>query len=596
MDYSKDMTNSTIEMAYGLLLDLMPDAMVMIDSDSTIVAVNQTVQDLFGHMDSLVGKRLEVLIPEMYVPGHARKVKTFFDHPQSRPMGMNIKLRAKHHNGDEFPVDIAVKHMIGEHGVFALAAIRDMSSRVEMEEKLRFLANHDQLTGLNNRAALIRKLESILLSSEKETCSKHALFYLDLDRFKFINDSLGHDVGDQLLVSVAKRMCGDFYGDALSSNAPQATLARLGGDEFVILLEGISDAGEAVVIAQRLQDSLARPHVMGPNTIQLEISIGLVFDFSQYSMPEHIMRDADIAMYQAKVSDANVPVAFDETMHQELMDKMQLEIDLRKALDAGQFYLLYQPIIDLESGLLNGFEALIRWRHPQLGIVAPDQFIPLAEETGEIVSIGRWVLREACQQLSRWREAFPGQDSMYVSVNLSKRQLFDPTLLSYAAKIVSDANLSPEHVKLEVTEGVVMMTAGALTPTLEALRRIGFKLSMDGFGVGQSSLSYLHRFPIDVLKIDRAFVSNIDMGRQYCAIIHAIITLAHNLNMKVVAEGVETADQICELQALECDSAQGYYIAKPMTADAAENFIARNSNKLPLMVPNDQVDSVRRSA
>ena len=445
---------------------------------------------------------------------------------------------------------------------------------VTEQRDLRSAALHDKLTHLPNRALLSERLTKAIERSKTDPLYKFAVLFLDFDRFKIINDSLGHEVGDMLLISIAERLTANLRKrDAASHFSEGHMAARLGGDEFVILLDDIRDTADATAVAERLQTALSAPHLIRGHDVIATASIGIVDCAREYDRAEDIIRDADIAMYHAKNTGKARHVVFDERMHQDAVDRLQLEEDLRSALDKQEFRLEYQPSIDLESGRLTGFEALLRWRHPQRGDVPPNDFIGLTEEIGLIVPLGAWVVREASTQLKKWHDEIPKDPPLEMNVNLSRRQLSHGDLVGTLRRIIDETGVNPESLKLEVTESAMMESPERVTDLLHELKALGVQLGMDDFRTGYSSLSCMHHFPIDVLKIDRTFIINTDGNREYAAVIHAIITLAHTLKMTVVGEGVETRGQLAQLQALECDAAQGNYFAGALSVTAAEAYL-----------------------
>ena len=445
---------------------------------------------------------------------------------------------------------------------------------VTEQRDLRSAALHDKLTHLPNRALLSERLTKAIERSKTDPLYKFAVLFLDFDRFKIINDSLGHEVGDMLLISIAERLTANLRKrDAASHFSEGHMAARLGGDEFVILLDDIRDTADATAVAERLQTALSAPHLIRGHDVIATASIGIVDCAREYDRAEDIIRDADIAMYHAKNTGKARHVVFDERMHREAVQRLELEEDLRRALDRQEFRLEYQPIIELESGRLSGFEALLRWNHPTRGDVPPDMFIGLTEEIGLIVPLGAWVVREAAAQLKKWHDQMPQDPPLEMNINLSRRQLSQGDLVETLRRIIDETGVNPESLKLEVTESAMMESPERVTDLLHELKALGVKLCMDDFGTGYSSLSCLHHFPIDVLKIDRTFIINTDGNREYAAVIHAIITLAHTLKMTVVGEGVETRGQLAQLQALECDAAQGNYFAGALSVTAAEAYL-----------------------
>ena len=458
--------------------------------------------------------------------------------------------------------------------------VDEIAQRMGAEAQARHDAMHDTLTGLSNRAVLLDRINQCLQRTAAEDDYEFALLFLDFDRFKIINGSLGHEVGDQLLISIADRLRKGLRSSDTAARTDDTTggesenvSARLGGDEFVILLDGISAVADATLVAERLHNLLEAPHKLGSHEVTSTVSIGIVTSDIGYDSADEMLRDADTAMYGAKAAGRAQHKLFDRAMHDQAVDRLELESNLRGALQNEEFRLVYQPIIDLRTGLAIGFEALIRWDHPERGVISPMDFIPVAEETGLIVPIGGWVLLEACQQLKKWQEQFSDRTPLSMNVNISKRQLTKQDLVETTQHVLSSTKIEPRTLKLEITESTIMENLEDLNPILQRLRACGVFLCIDDFGTGHSSLSCLHEFAIDVLKIDRAFLDNMREERQYAAVTHAIVTLAQNLGMDVVAEGVETPEQVAQLQALDADYAQGYHFARPLSVEDAVTFL-----------------------
>ncbi|MEZ6043846.1 MAG: bifunctional diguanylate cyclase/phosphodiesterase [Planctomycetaceae bacterium] len=429
-------------------------------------------------------------------------------------------------------------------------------------------ARLDQLTGLANRSLFHERLLTAMNHFRRNNSRQFALMFLDFDRFKLVNDSLGHDVGDLLLKEIAVRLRRHVRStDEITVETSAATVARLGGDEFVVLAEDIRSPRDAVCLAQRLLDVCGEPYDLNGQVVQSSASIGIVCSDLKYRTADEMLRDADIAMYQAKARGKAQYVIFDASMQQAVRDRVQIEEDLRIALAENQFVLHYQPIVSLTDGHLSSVEALARWNHPTRGIVSPKQFISIAEETRLILPLSLWVLREACHQFVEWKTKFPETAPAYVSVNLSRIQLAEATLVSQVMEIISATGIHPEQLQLEVTESEIMENAHAAREMLNALKAEGIRLAMDDFGTGHSSLACLHEFPFDVLKIDQAFIRNFDRGRAFIALANSIVSLADNLGMECVAEGIETIDQIATLQAMGCTCGQGYYFGKPVSVE-----------------------------
>jgi len=450
---------------------------------------------------------------------------------------------------------------------------RDITERKALEEELRTAALTDKLTGLPNRTLFCDRLQQAVLRHQRLKDYHFAVLFVDLDRFKIINDSLGHDVGDLMLQEIGRRLHAAVRaGDSLSRTSPPHTTARLGGDEFVVLLDGLSRPEDATAVAGRLLDVLSQQYRLGEYELFTTASIGIVASDVAADTADQVLRDADTAMYEAKLAGKGQYMVFSAPMRQRMQNRLSLENDLRKALDAGQLFLVYEPIVSLTTGQIKRFEVLLRWRHPERGVVMPGEFISIAEETGLILPIGEWVLREACAQFNRWRISLGDAAPPSISVNLSRNQLMLRSLPETIQGILEQTGMPAARLHLEVTESAVMRDAAAATRTLHAIKAIGVKLDMDDFGTGYSSLACLHQFPIDVLKIDRSFVMNIERGRDYAALVHAVAQLAQNLDIQVVAEGIETADQALILQSLDCEFGQGYLFSKPMLADQAARF------------------------
>jgi len=447
--------------------------------------------------------------------------------------------------------------------------IQDITDRKLAERQLLHDAFHDALTGLSNRALFIDRLKLALARHKRLGSAQFAVLFLDLDRFKVINDSLGHAIGDQLLVGIARRL--------ETCLRPGDTVARLGGDEFTVLLEDVSDTREVIAVAKRIEEELSLPFNLGGHEVYTTASIGIAPSTTGYERPDDILRDADTAMYRAKSLGKSRHEVFDKEMHTHAVNLLHLETDLRRALDRREFTVYYQPIVSLSTGEVQGFEALLRWRHPSHGFISPTEFIPVAEETGLILPIGRWALEEACRQMREWQGQFPRAAGLYVSVNLSGRQFANPELIEQIKEALETTGLAPQSLKLEVTESVVMEDIEKTIEMLRQLRALGVESSIDDFGTGYSSLSYLHHFPSSTLKIDRSFIGRMGAAGENTEIVRTILLLARNLGMCVVAEGVETDGQLAQLQALSCDYGQGYLFSKAVNATTAGRMLSEAS-------------------
>ena len=439
----------------------------------------------------------------------------------------------------------------------------DITERKSAEEKLLHDALHDALTGLPNRSLFMDRLGQAMARRQRRVDYRFAVLFVDLDRFKTVNDSLGHMQGDLLLVQVAKRI--------VQCIRPGDTVARLGGDEFAVLLEDFGDPNEPIRSAERIQQSLASAHDLEGTEVFASASIGVAMGDARYTRPEEVLRDADTAMYRAKDQGRATHAVFQPSMHADARAQLQLETDLRRAIERGELRLRYQPVVSLTSGQVSGCEALIVWDHPGRGEIPPGDFIPTAEETGLIVAIGRWALSQACRDARQWGDS---GHAASVSVNLSGKQLVQAELLEHVRTALAESGLDARRLRLEVTESVIMEHAGPAALLLSHLKTMGVHLLLDDFGTGYSSLSYLHNFRFDTLKIDKSFVARLETPGKQAEIVRTIVSLARALSMEVIAEGVENAAQLQALRGLSVDSAQGYFFSRPLDARAFAQLLA----------------------
>jgi len=440
-------------------------------------------------------------------------------------------------------------------------ALRMAGSQTDITER----KVSDPLTGLPNRLLFTDRLGRLIKHSKRRKDHLFAVLFLDLDGFKMINDSLGHLVGDQLLVGVANRLEKCLRSsDTVARLGETFTVARLGGDEFTILLDDLKEPDDAKRAAERLMDALTSPFVLAGKEVFTSVSIGIALGNTAYDKPEDMLRDADTAMYRAKSLGKARYEVFDADMRASVMARLQLETDLRHALEREEFRNFYQPIVSLESGRIVGLEALLRWQHPKRGLLGPEEFIFVAEETGMIRELGWWSLREACRQMRDWRERSDAVLDLSVSVNLSVKQLLQPNLVEDIKKLLLEARVPPQVLRFEITESAVMADPASATELLQQIKDLGIRLAIDDFGTGYSSLSYLHRFPLDTLKIDRSFINNAAADGEGMEIARTIMPMAKNLRLDVVAEGVETMEQVALLKRLQCRYAQGYYFSRPL--------------------------------
>ena len=449
----------------------------------------------------------------------------------------------------------------------------EILERKRIQSQLLDMALHDPLTGLPNRAVFMERLENALSQTKDEADYQFAVLFLDCDRFKVVNDSLGHLVGDELLVAFAKRVQKALDSRLEPFPSIVNTLTRLGGDEFAIIVEQINDICTPTLVADRILQELLHPFQLSRHEVFMSASIGIAIGNINYEQPEYLLRDADTAMYHAKTLGKARYHVFDPTMHQEAIQLLQLETDLRKAVNQQEFQVYYQPIVALNTGRIAGFEALVRWNHPHRGFISPLDFIPIAEETGLITQIDTWVMGEACQQLRIWQEQKLTQEPLTVSVNLSGRQFSQSNLIERIDEIFQKTQLSPQSLKLEITESVLINSSESAMAIIRELKKRQIQLSLDDFGTGYSSLSYLHCFPINTLKIDKSFVNRMEGSQENMGLVPAIMSMAHTMGINVIAEGIETPEQLAQLRALNCDFGQGYLFSRPVESKLASELI-----------------------
>lgn len=509
-------------------------------------------------------------------------------HLQGKTKHFQNEHRILHSNGEYRWVlirGLAVRDETGKACRIA-GSLTDITERKHFEEKLAHDALHDALTGLPNRKRVTQRIERSMQRAKRSVNNNFAVLFVDLDRFKTVNDSLGHQAGDELLLKTADKL--------LNLIRPSDMVARLGGDEFVVLVENVKEPKRANLIAERILRDLQKPIKIKGQKIHVGASIGIAFSSAGYDKAEDLLRDADLAMYRAKVKGKGRYETFDSKLHSGAVSLLQTEIDLRRAIERSEFILNYQPIVSLNSDAIVGFESLIRWNHPTRGLVAPDNFISVAEDTGLILPIGKWVIRESCRQMREWQKQFAAAHSMIINVNLSARQLESKDLVEQIAVILQETGLNPNCLKLEITESAIMNNAEEAVATVVALREMGVRVSIDDFGTGYSSLSYLHRFPINTLKIDRSFVSRIGNADEHAEIIRTIIALAFNLGIDVVAEGVENIEQLDFLRRMNCNFGQGFYYSRPVNGLSASEMIKKikQTDYLPAVSPICEINLV----
>jgi len=538
------------------IMDSVADGIVTFDEHGRIESSNPAAERIFGYAaDEIREQPVAALLPDL-APSEA-----------AGSAGFHREVLGRRQQGGVVPIDLVVSELKLDDRHLSIAVVRDITERKAFEQQLSYLAFHDPLSGLPNRALFMDRLEHALARAARRQ-SAAAVLFLDLDNFKVINDSLGHKAGDELLVETAKRIQACLR--------PEDTAARLGGDEFTILLEEVAEIGDAIRVAERIAQELATPFKLDRQEVFSTASIGIALSAPGHDRPDALVRNADAAMYRAKADGKARFQLFEQSMNARARERLELETDLRRAIDRRELQVYYQPIVSLTTGRITEMEALVRWERPAHGMVSPAEFIPIAEDLGLIVPIGQWVLEQACWQARLWQTRHRGQQPLVMSVNLSARQFQHPTLIDDIARVLRETGLEPKTLKLEITESVVMQRAESTVATLQELKRLGVQLAIDDFGTGYSSLSYLKRFPVDTLKIDRSFVASIEDDSQDTAIVNAVLALATALNLTVTAEGIETLEQLRRLHALGCDRGQGYYFAKPLPATAIGALLERD--------------------
>jgi diguanylate cyclase (GGDEF)-like protein/PAS domain S-box-containing protein len=545
------------------LVQSAPDAMIVLDVHGAILEANHQVRTLFGYEpEELVGQPFGLLLPKRLhgvVSGYQER---FVADPRTMVLGEKDELCGLRRDGVEFPMEVVVGPIEAPDGLVVTAAIRDVTERREFERRLAHQASHDDLTGLPNRTLFVERLADTLERSSPGSASV-AVCFLDVDHFKYVNDSRGHSVGDALLAEVATRI----------SETARASdvVARFGGDEFAVLVEGLNDRQDATAYAWRLLAALDRPFLLHGVECYVSASVGIAFG-GRGDDAHDLLRDADAAMYHAKQRGRARVEVFDEALTHRATERVETEASLHQALLGNELSLVYQPYVDLRSGDVVGVEALLRWNHPRRGEVPPSAFMPIAEESGLVVQIGRWVLAQACRQAAAWLSGRPDSSQLAISVNVSNRQLEHDHLIAEVAAVLEDSGLSPDCLVLEITESFFIRDLPAAVRRLHALRRLGVRIAIDDFGTGFSSLNSLSRLPIDIVKIDKSFVDG--LGTRYDAVIGAVVDVAEAFDLVVVAEGVEHPEQLERLKALGCHMAQGFLLGTPAPADVIGSKLA----------------------
>jgi diguanylate cyclase (GGDEF)-like protein/PAS domain S-box-containing protein len=550
------------EARFRSLVQNSSDSVTVIDVDGMIRYQSPAAERVFGDdPDCLLG----TAVTDLLHPEDAPRARVFLAELVAQPGATAAIEWRRRGKGGWCYVETLATNLLEDPSVCGIVLnSRDISERKALEEQLTHQAFHDPLTGLANRALFRDRVEHALAQANRRGQSLAVLF-LDLDNFKTVNDSLGHVTGDELLGGIAGRLQGCVRtGD---------TVARLGGDEFAILLEDVNAPEETTEVAERIAAALRAPFHLDGKDVFVGTSVGIALSVADMDGALEILRNADVAMYTAKARGKGRHATFEPGMHAAVVRRLELEADLRRAIERGEFVVHYQPLVELRTGQLTAVEALVRWYHPQRGLVSPSEFIPIAEETGVIVPLVRWVLLRACQDARRWQGQYPDRAPGMVNVNISARQLQEPGLVQDVAEALRESGLAPHHLVLEITESALMHDAAVAVGWLNELKKLGVQLAIDDFGTGYSSLSYLRQFPIDTLKIDKSFVDGMGQDGERSALAGAIIDLGRTLGLKTVAEGIEQPSQLAELEALGCDIGQGYHFARPLERQALEAFL-----------------------
>ena len=567
---TEDLLRRQSEARFSSLVQHSSDVVMVVSADSSVRYVSPSAERVLGHdPDELVGTRLTELVHQDD-RAQVLQLLTTQGRDQDDPSPGLTEFRIRRSDGAWVFVESSGTNLLGDPNVNGIVLnTRDIGERKAFEEQLQHQAFHDRLTELANRALFRDRVEHALERQTRDGRPVSVLF-LDLDDFNTINDTLGHALGDQVLKEVAERLKGCLRA--------ADTAARLGGDEFGVLLEDGGVGFEAAEVASRIMAALEAPIRLGGRTVSVRASIGIAAAHpGEEGTPksgEELMRNADVAMYMAMEAGKGRYQLFEPTMHDTVLRRLELKGDLQRAVDNGEFFLHYQPVIELESGAISGLEALLRWNHPERGVVPPLEFIGLAEETGLIVPIGRWVLQEACRQAVLLRARFPIDPPLHMAVNLSARQLQRPEIVAEIGEILMETGLDPAALTLEITESVMMKDIKLSVQRLTELKALGVKLAVDDFGTGYSSLNYIQQFPVDILKVDKSFVDAFNTDPRKSALTATIIKLASDLDLRPVAEGIERADQLERLLDLHCDLGQGFYFSKPLPMEEIDELLA----------------------
>jgi diguanylate cyclase (GGDEF)-like protein/PAS domain S-box-containing protein len=527
-------------------------------------------KEMLGFNDDEISDTPDEWLSRIHQEDHDRVRASIDAYLEGTTSNFEIEYRIRHFSGNYLWMmakGLAIRTSSGRATRFA-GSQTDVSERKSNEEQMIYDALHDTLTSIPNRTLLLDRIRQSLVRRKRYPKTSFAIIFIDLDRFRLVNESLGHIHGDELLQLISARLKETIpIGD---------TVARLGGDEFSVLLQDIESVRDVEAIAKDIQNSFSKPFFLGDKEVFASASMGIAHSDNNYKTPEEILRDSELAMYRAKRGGKSQSIVFQPQFRQSSLSPIDLDTDLRRALDRDEMELHYQPIISMRDRTISGFEALLRWSHRSRGVISPNEFIPLAEETGLIYDLGQWVLGKACKQIAAWNKSKEKEDQLEISINLSSRQFSDPNLVEGIVENIEKSGFDAEFLKIEITESALMQNAQRSVSMLNQLKDLNIKVCVDDFGTGYSSLSYLHTFPIDTLKIDRSFVHDMSRNFRNMEIIRTIIMLAHNLKLDVIAEGVETGEQDAQLSALGCQFAQGFYFSRPLNSSDAALLIQQN--------------------
>ncbi|MAR87139.1 MAG: diguanylate cyclase [Rhodospirillaceae bacterium] len=555
---------------YSLAMQASNDGLWDWDLKTNKILYSDRWKEMLGFNDDEISDTADEWLSRVHPEDHDRVRASIDAYLEGTTSNFEIEYRIRHFSDNYLWMmakGLAIRTSDGRATRFA-GSQTDVSERKSNEEQMIHDALHDTLTSIPNRTLLLDRIRQSLVRRKRYPKTSFAIIFIDLDRFRLVNESLGHIHGDELLQLISAR---------LKETIPISdTVARLGGDEFSILLQDINSVRDVEVIAKDIQNLFSKPFFLGDREVFASASMGIAHSDNDYKTPEEILRDAELAMYRAKREGKSQSIVFQPQFRQSSLSPIDLDTDLRRALDRDEMELHYQPIISMRDRTISGFEALLRWSHRSRGVISPNEFIPLAEETGLIYDLGQWVLGKACKQIAAWNKSKKKEDQLEISINLSSRQFSDPNLVEGIVENIEKSGFDAEFLKIEITESALMQNAQRSVSMLNQLKDLNIKVCVDDFGTGYSSLSYLHTFPIDTLKIDRSFVHDMSRNFRNMEIIRTIIMLAHNLKLDVIAEGVETGEQDAQLSALGCQFAQGFYFSRPINSSDAALLIQQN--------------------